>query len=159
MKIISCTPRRKALPICIDMTQTGKQNVGSLKLRIFTNRQTLNKWLFLTWAKNYLIVLNFLLKRSKEIWKKTEGVHQHNHFIREKTMYYISFSTILNKRWEKIGFQVVFFSKCPLRSSWVWCSFDFTFQSDQYCCSRNLWCYKKWRNQSEELNLFVFQTY
>lgn len=114
MKIISCTPRRKALPICIDMTQTGKQNVGSLKLRIFTNRQTLNKWLFLTWAKNYLIVLNFLLKRSKEIWKKTEGIHQHNHFIREKTMYYISFSTILDKRWEKIGFQVVFFFQSVL---------------------------------------------
>lgn len=52
MKIISCSPRRKAFPICIYMSQTGKQNVVSLKLRIFTNIQVLNKWFFNVNLKN-----------------------------------------------------------------------------------------------------------
>lgn len=95
MKIISFSPRRKAFPICIYMSQTRKQNVISLKLRIFINIHILNKLLFNVRYK--IIVLNLLLKPSKEIWKIIKGMHQHDYFIREK-QYYIPFLTISDKR-------------------------------------------------------------
>lgn len=47
--------------------------------------------------KKNVAILNLLLKPSKETWEQTEGIHQHDHFIKEK-MYHISFSTIPDKR-------------------------------------------------------------
>lgn len=56
------------------------------------------------------IVLNLLLKPSKEIWKKkTEGIHRHNHFIREKKSITFPFQTFLIKDQISIGFFEFFF--------------------------------------------------
>lgn len=48
-------------------------------------------------ASKYLIVFNLLLKAARERSEKTESTYQHDHCIRGK-MYYISFSTISDKR-------------------------------------------------------------
>lgn len=79
-------------------------------LQIFKN------WIndFLIWVKKDLIVLNLLLKPSKEIWKIIEGIHQHDHFIRGKKCITFPFQLLLIKDQISVKKKV-----CPTQTSWV----------------------------------------
>lgn len=101
----------------------------------------------LMWASNFLIVFNLLLK------KKTESTYQHDHFIREK-MYYISFSTISDKRSDF----TFFFLKCILDLGFG-THLILLFRMTSPTARMIFDVAKKWKNQSEQLNLFVFQAY